>query len=31
MLYNEYINNRRQYQEAGRDLLLTKKHACLFF
>jgi SNF2 family DNA or RNA helicase len=31
MLYTEYLNNRRQYQEAGRDLLLTKKHACLFF
>lgn len=31
MLYNEYITCRRQYQEAGRDLLLEQKHACLFF
>lgn len=31
MLYKEYINNRRQYQEQGRDLLLEKKHACLFY
>lgn len=31
MLYKEYINCRRQYQEIGRDLLLEKKHACLFF
>jgi hypothetical protein len=31
MLYADYLNNRRQYQEAGRDLLLGKKHACLFF
>lgn len=31
MLYSEYVNKRRQYQEIGRDLLLQKKHACLFF
>lgn len=31
MLYNEYLTCRKQYQEAGRDLLLTKKHACLYF
>lgn len=31
MLYTEYLHNRRQYQEIGRDMLLTKKHACLFF
>lgn len=31
MLYSEYIHNRKQYQEVGRDLLLSKKHACLFF
>ena len=31
MLYKDYINQRRQYQEIGRDLLLEKKHACLFF
>lgn len=31
MLYSEYCEKRRQYQEMGRDLLLTKKHACLFF
>ena len=31
MLYSEYVTKRRQYQEIGRDLLLTKKHACLFF
>ena len=31
MLYSEYVTKRRQYQEMGRDLLLTKKHACLFF
>lgn len=29
--YAEYCTKRRQYQEMGRDLLLTKKHACLFF
>lgn len=31
MLYEEYKLKRKQYQEIGRDLLLTKKHACLFF
>lgn len=31
MLYTEYLCKRRQYQEIGRDLLLNKKHACLFF
>ena len=31
MLYNEYVNNRKQYQEIGRDMLLEKKHACLFY
>lgn len=31
MDYKEYCTKRRQYQEMGRDLLLTKKHACLFF
>lgn len=31
MLYSEYVTKRRQYQEIGRDLLLQKKHACLFF
>lgn len=31
MLYKEYITCRKQYQELGRDLLLEKKHACLFF
>lgn len=31
MQYVDYVNHRRQYQELGRDLLLTKKHACLFF
>lgn len=31
MLYNEYVEKRRQYQEMGRDLLLRQKHACLFF
>ena len=31
MLYKDYLNSRRQYQEQGRDLLLSAKHACLFF
>ncbi len=31
MQYSEYVTKRRQYQEMGRDLLLQKKHACLFF
>lgn len=31
MDYIEYTGKRKQYQEMGRDLLLEKKHACLFF
>lgn len=31
MLYNDYVNCRRQYQEQGRDLLLSAKRACLFY
>lgn len=31
MLYSEYTQCRKQYQEIGAELLLTKKHACLFF
>lgn len=31
MLYKEYVNCRKQYQEIGAQLLLEKKHACLFF
>lgn len=31
MLYSEYLTKRRDYQIAGRDLLLFQKHACLFF
>lgn len=31
MLYNEYVTHRKQYQETGAELLLSKKHACLFF
>lgn len=31
MLYQEYLNNRRPYQEAGVLLLLERKHACLFY
>jgi superfamily II DNA or RNA helicase len=31
LTYNEYVTKRRQYQEMGRDMLLQKKHACLFF
>lgn len=31
MLYKDYVNCRKQYQEMGRDLLLEKKHACLFY
>lgn len=31
MLYKDYINNRLQYQEQSVELLLSKKHACLFF
>ena len=31
MLYKDYVNCRKQYQEEGCNLLLNKKHACLFF
>lgn len=31
LLYKDYVNCRRQYQELGKNLLLSKKHACLFF
>jgi hypothetical protein len=31
MDYREYTTKRKQYQEIGRDMLLSKKHACLFF
>lgn len=31
MLYNEYLKNRRAYQEEGVLLLLERKHACLFY
>ena len=31
LTYAEYTTKRRQYQEMGRDMLLQKKHACLFF
>lgn len=31
MLYKDYVNNRRAYQEEGMLLLLEKKHACLFY
>jgi len=31
MTYEQYLNNRHQYQEIGRDLFLEKKHACLFY
>lgn len=31
MLYKEYVTCRKQYQEEGAQLLLEKKHACLFF
>ena len=31
MLYKDYVNCRKQYQEIGAQLLLEKKHACLFF
>ena len=31
MLYSECLTRRKQYQEEARDLLLSKKHACLFF
>ena len=31
MLYVDYLNNRKSYQEAGVLLLLERKHACLFY
>ena len=31
MLYNDYLNNKRPYQEDGVLLLLERKHACLFY
>ena len=31
MLYVDYLNNRRTYQEDGHLLLLERKHACLFY
>lgn len=31
MLYNDYLNNRRDYQELGHIFLLEQKHACLFY
>ena len=31
MLYKDYVNNRREYQELGHILLLEQKHACLFY
>lgn len=31
MLYKDYVNCRKSYQEAGSLLLLEKKHACLFY
>lgn len=31
MLYKDYLNCKRSYQEAGSLLLLEKKHACLFY
>lgn len=31
MLYTEYKTKRKQYQEAGKNLLLDKRHSCLFF
>lgn len=31
MLYSEYLNNRRDYQELGALFLLEKKHCCLFY
>lgn len=31
MEYREYVKHRKQYQERGKDLLLEKKHACLFY
>lgn len=31
MLYNEYLQNRRDYQELGYLFLLERKHCCLFY
>lgn len=31
LTYKEYCGKRKHYQEIGRDLLLEKKHACLFY
>lgn len=31
MLYSEYLDNRRGYQELGAMLLLERKHACLYY
>lgn len=31
MLYTEYLDKRKSYQEAGVLLLLERKHACLFY
>ena len=31
MLYKDYIEHRKQYQEDGVMLLLERKHACLFY
>lgn len=31
MNYNEYLVNKRDYQEVGHMLLLERKHACLFY
>lgn len=31
MLYNEYLLNRRDYQEYGHLFLLERKHACLYY
>lgn len=31
MLYSEYLENRKPYQEYGYWFLLEKKHACLFY
>lgn len=31
MLYNDYLKNKKPYQEDGLLLLLERKHACLFY
>lgn len=31
MLYNEYLQNRRDYQELGYLFLLERKHCCLYY